>query len=290
MNPIINVAFDLSQARIRPRQFRGVEGAGRPPHGPRLRAPRARLRERTGYTDHSATIAEFSSFVDETATSADDSEAAFEAFKARWSRARTGVVLTAHPVRPLRAAVAAHDRDRDVEPSTDNVRVGHPHRPDDRIDLGYEHARVQRDRQPAIGLRRAAEQLLRHGRGPLRRKRVRRAPEARHLRLLGRLRPRRAHRHPVELLVPAAEGEADRASEVRERFLAIRHQMGEGGDTLRLTRQITGKLDLAIAAVDEQIAALENVGAGSRGLAQAASSPSRAATATTSSPRSRSSA
>ena len=51
--------------------------------------------------------------------------------------------------------------------------------------------------------------------------------------------------------------------------------MGEGGDTLRLTRQITGKLDLAIAAVDEQIAALENVGAGSRGLAQAANTITR---------------
>ena len=73
-------------------------------------------------------------------------------------------------VRPLRAAVAAHDRDRHVR-ALDGQRARRPPAPARRSHRPRLRARPRaaRDRQPAIGLRRAAEQLLRHGRGPLRR-------------------------------------------------------------------------------------------------------------------------
>ncbi len=44
----------------------------------------------------------------------------------------------------------------------------------------------------------------------------------------------------------------------------------DGGEVQRLSRQITGKLDLAIAAVDEQIEALERIGSDGFTLAEAA--------------------
>jgi phosphoenolpyruvate carboxylase len=70
MNPIINVAFDLSRdlesGRISFEELKAL--AGRLMDRACVRRARA-LRERTGYTDHSATIAEFSNFVDETAAS-----------------------------------------------------------------------------------------------------------------------------------------------------------------------------------------------------------------------------
>jgi phosphoenolpyruvate carboxylase len=279
MNPIINVAFDLSRelesGRVSFEELRAL--AGRLMDRACVRRARA-LRERTGYTDHSATIAEFSSFVDETATSADDSEAAFEAFKARWSRARTGVVLTAHPTFGLSERLSQRMIEiATSEPSTDNVRVGHPHRPDDRIDLGYEHARVQR---AIANLRSAYVELLNSFYGTA----AARFGESAYG-VLPKLATfaswvgydldgRTDIQWSYSFLLRLKE-KRTALSEVRERFLAIRHQMGEGGDTLRLTRQITGKLDLAIAAVDEQIAALENVGAGSRGLAQAANTITR---------------
>ena len=45
-------------------------------------------------------------------------------------------------------------------------------------------------------------------------------------------------------------------NDIRERFLELKGKLGDDGEVLRLSRQLTGKLDLAIAAVDEQIAAL----------------------------------
>ena len=185
-------------------------------------------------------------------------------------------MLTAHPTFGLSERLSQRMIEiATSEPSTDNVRVGHPHRPDDRIDLGYEHARVQR---AIANLRSAYVELLNsfYGRPRPASARARRLPKlATFASWVGYdLDGRTDIQWSYSFLLRLKE-KRTALSEVRERFLAIRHQMGEGGDTLRLTRQITGKLDLAIAAVDEQIAALENVGAGSRGLAQAANTITR---------------
>jgi phosphoenolpyruvate carboxylase len=59
-------------------------------------------------------------------------------------------------------------------------------------------------------------------------------------------------------------------NDIRDRFLALKGQLGGSAEVQRLSRQLTGKLDLAIAAVDEQISALEQVGPGGFTLAEAA--------------------
>jgi phosphoenolpyruvate carboxylase len=59
-------------------------------------------------------------------------------------------------------------------------------------------------------------------------------------------------------------------TDMRERFLTIRHRISNDESIMRVARQITGKLDLAIAAVDEQIKALSNALQESGGLARAA--------------------
>src|SRR4029077_7171251 len=59
-------------------------------------------------------------------------------------------------------------------------------------------------------------------------------------------------------------------NDIRERFLELKGKLGDDGEVLRLSRQLTGKLDLAIPDVDEQIAALSEVGSGGFTLAQAA--------------------
>ena len=47
-------------------------------------------------------------------------------------------------------------------------------------------------------------------------------------------------------------------ADIRERFVVLKHKL-EGGDAAqRIARQIVGKLDLGIAAVDEQLKALES--------------------------------
>ncbi|MBX9925066.1 MAG: phosphoenolpyruvate carboxylase, partial [Hyphomicrobiaceae bacterium] len=59
-------------------------------------------------------------------------------------------------------------------------------------------------------------------------------------------------------------------TDLRERFLTLRHRLGEGPEITRISRQITGKLDLAIAAVDEQVRALANMGPDGSALARVA--------------------
>ena len=64
-------------------------------------------------------------------------------------------------------------------------------------------------------------------------------------------------------------------NDIRDRFLALKSDVGGGAEVQRLSRQLTGKLDLAIAAVDEQIAALEQIGPGGFTLAEAANAITR---------------
>ena len=96
---------------------------------------------------------EFADFVEGAAAAAD-----FETFKARWERARTGIVLTAHPTFGLSDALSQRMVEIAVADDADpNTRIGVPHRPDETIDLAYEHERAQNAIQ---NLRNAYVELL----------------------------------------------------------------------------------------------------------------------------------
>ena len=275
LNPIVSVAFDLSRrleageitfealralaARLMDRAF----------------VHRARdLRERVGYIDPAQTHKEFADFVEGLARSMD-----FEAFAARWSRARNGIVLTAHPTFGLSEALshrivemAAADK---VDP---NAVIGLPHRPDPNIDLGYEHSRAQKS---ISNFRDAYTELLQSFFS---------VAASRYGDKAFKLRPQLATvaswvgydldgRNDIKwtfsLLVRLKEKQAA-LNDIRERFLALKDRRGDDAEIQRLTRQLTGKLDLAIAAVDEHIDALERIGSDGFTLAQAANAITRA--------------
>ena len=214
------------------------------------------LRERVGFVDRGTTYKEFADYVEGHAAAA-----AFETFKARWERARTGIVLTAHPTFGLSDALSRRMIEIAVADEVDpNTRIGVPHRPDDGITLDYEHERAQK---PSSNLRDAYVDLL-NGffsvAAQLRRQGLQAAPQADDVRLLGRLRPRRAHRHRLgQLVPPAPQGEARRAHRHPRALPRLKNELPADGEAQRLARQVTGKLDLAIAAVDEQIEALDKV-------------------------------
>ena len=141
LNPIVSVAFDLSRRlesgeisfdELRDLAIRLMDRAcvQRGLH----------LRERVGFVDRATTYEEFANFVEAEAKDAD-----FETFKARWSRPRTGIVLTAHPTFGLSEALSKRIVEIAVSNGVDpNTPIGHPHRPDDNIDLAYEHRRAQK--------------------------------------------------------------------------------------------------------------------------------------------------
>ncbi len=152
------------------------------------------------------------------------------------------------------------------------ARVGHPHRPDEGVDLAYEHARAQEALQ---NMRNAYLDLLN---AFLSVSAQRFGAEAYKTRptlttlacwvgydLDGRTDIKWSHSFLIRLQEKRAA-----LIEMRERFLVIRHRLGDSDKTLRLFRQITGKLDLAVAAVDEQVRALSNVGVSGASLSRAA--------------------
>ncbi|MEQ1712838.1 MAG: phosphoenolpyruvate carboxylase, partial [Hyphomicrobium sp.] len=263
LNPILNVAFDLSRrleaGQIDFAEFKALAGRLMD----RAAARRAiRLRDRIGHADTTATLKEFASFVEASLPEGGDAGAGLAALMARWDRARTGIVLTAHPTFGLSEALTR----RMVEiaasgESAVEARVGHPHRPDEGVDLAYEHARAQEALQ---NMRNAYLDLLN---AFLSVSAQRFGAEAYKTRptlttlacwvgydLDGRTDIKWSHSFLIRLQEKRAA-----LIEMRERFLVIRHRLGDSDKTLRLFRQITGKLDLAVAAVDEQVRALSNV-------------------------------
>lgn len=273
MNPIVNLAFDLSR-RLESGEFsfEDIKAlAGRLMDRAFIRRAKS-LRERVGYADQADTLRDFSAFVEET-MGKDTAEVSFEEFANRWSRARSGVVLTAHPTfglseamtrRMVEFAVDGHD--------PEDGRIGLPHRPDTGITLDYEHASAQ----TAIGnLRTAYADLLNSFYS---------VASQRYGDKAYALRPKLATfaswvgydldgrtdiQWSYSFLLKLQEKRASLA-DVRERFLTIKHRFGDKELITRVSRQITGKLDLAIAAVDEQVRALTNVEPGMRGLAKTA--------------------
>ena len=94
LNPILNVAFDLS------RRFESGDVtfdemkslANRLMDRACVRRAR-RLREKVDYVDQATTVKDFTTYVEKSAEAA----GSIAAFAERWSRPRTGIVLTAHP-------------------------------------------------------------------------------------------------------------------------------------------------------------------------------------------------
>ena len=278
LNPIVNVAFDLSRrlesGEMALDDMRAL--AGRLMDRACIHRAR-RLRERIGYVDQASTLKEFSAFL-EGRMPEGDGEDGYKAFCDRFARARNGIVFTAHPTFGLSEALSR----RMVEIATtdeapEGGRISLPHRPDDKIDLGYEHARAQ---EAVRNLRSGYFDLLNSFYS---------VAAQRYGNRVYSLRPRLAT--IASWVGYDLDGRTDitwsrsfllkleekRAAliDFRERFLAIRHRISDEEGIMRIARQITGKLDLAIAAVDEQAKGLANALAGGTSLARAANVISR---------------
>ena len=260
LNPIIRVAFELSR-KLESEQITFDELkqlAGRLMD--RACVHRAKtLRERIGFIDHQTTLKEFSEAIAKSVGNDASSDAAFAAFEKRWTRARTGIVFTAHPTFGLSDALSKRVIEIATGDADVDTKIGVPHRPDEGITLDYEHQRAQDSinnlRDAYIDLLNTFFSVAAAGFGE------------------------RAYKLKPKMMSIASwvgydlDGRTDiqwdysfltrikekRAAlnDVRERFLVLKHKLGDGGEIQRLGRQVTGKLDLAIAATDEQIKGLE---------------------------------
>ncbi len=265
LNPIVNVAFDMSR-----KLEAGEVGMGELRELASVLMDRActqraeRLRKRIGYVDQATTLKEFAEGVRATIDASLPIDDAYTAFKTRWERAHSGIVLTAHPTFGVSQALSKHMvavASHDINSAPKN-QSGLRHQPDEGIDLSYEHARAQ---ETITNLRNGMADLLN----------VFYATAVSHF-------GERAYGLKPKLTTLASwvgydlDGRTDIAwsrsyliriqekrdglADVRERFLTLKHRLGEGAEIQRISRQITGKLDLAIAAVDEQMRALEGLG------------------------------
>jgi phosphoenolpyruvate carboxylase len=182
-------------------------------------------------------------------------------------------VLTAHPTFGLSDELYSRMVDIAVaDPSDEDAKIGLAHRPSGKITLEHEHKCAQDSIQ---NLRNAYEDLL-HGFYSVAAQKF--GNEAYALRpklttfaswvgydLDGRTDIAWTFSFKVRLMEKRAA-----LVDIRERFLTLKHKLGDSDAAQRLGRQLTGKLDLAIAAVDEQLKALETVGTDARALAKAA--------------------
>ncbi len=280
LNPIISVAFDLSrQLEAGEITFSEVKSLARRLMDRACVNRALHIRERVDFKDHRTTQDDFVAFLEEIADAPEvgednsDSDAAFAAFAKRWSRARVGVVLTAHPTFALSDALSRRMIEIAVTNDAGQHELkGYAHRPDDTIDLNYEHARAQDAVQK---IRSAYEELL----------------SCFFSFAADKFGPRAYELRP-DLMTFASwvgydlDGRIDitwldsfalRLSEkqaalvdIRERFLTLRHRLGDDATTQRVCRQLTGKLDLAIAAVEEHITAISKIEDGNKGLVRAA--------------------
>lgn len=274
LNPIVNVAFNLSrQLESGAISFGGLKAlAGRLMDRACIRRAE-QLKERIGYTSNHATLKDFSEFVAKTVGNETDIDKAFDRFKTRWGRARSGIVFTAHPTFGLSETLSR----RMVAIASGEVQdptapIGMPHRPDAPIDLAFEHRAVQHSIQ---NLRDAYEDLLNGyfsvaaaGFGERAYKvRPRLATIASWVGydLDGRTDIKWTHSFILKLQEKKAA-----LSDIRTRFLALKHRCGDSADIQRIARQITGKLDLGIAVAEKQHEALLAANAGDRKLAEAA--------------------
>ncbi|MDX2290053.1 MAG: phosphoenolpyruvate carboxylase [Hyphomicrobiaceae bacterium] len=279
LNPITSVAFSLSR-RLESGEISMADVkalAGRLMD--RACATRAeRLRERIGFSTREETHRDFEALVAETMTGPSGAPD-LQAFADRWRRPRSGVVLTAHPTFGSSDALTA--RMVQMAITGDGLVPGGieaPHKPDHDIDLAYEHRRAQ---AALTSLRDASEDLLnvyfataaRTFGPPAYAVRPRLATIASWVGydLDGRTDITWLHSFRIRL-----SEKRDALIDMRSRFLILKHRLGDSADVQRLSRQITGKLDLAIAAVEGHIEALRGVDHTGKGLARAANAISGA--------------
>lgn len=269
LNPILNVAFQLSrQLESGAVSFDDVKGlASRLMDRACVRRAR-NLRQRIGYVDQATTHKEFTAFVERSAAEA----GSLDNFAARWSRARTGIVLTAHPTFGLSDALYRRMVEIAVSDTADTATIGLPHRPEPSLTLQHEHKCAQ---EAIRNLRDAYEELL-HGFYSVANTKF--GPAAFKLRphlttvasWIGYdLDGRTDISWDFSFQVRLAEKRAALA-DIRERFILLKHKLGDGEAAQRIARQIVGKLDLGIAAVDEQSKAMSAIGSGPKALAGAA--------------------
>ena len=271
LNPILNVAFDLSR-RLESGdvKFDDIKGlAGRLMDRACVRRAR-QLREKIGYVDQATTFRDFTAYVERTAS---DAAGSAQKFADHWSRARTGIVLTAHPTFGLSDALYRRMLEIAVsDPASGAVEIGLPHRPEPSLTLQHEHKCAQEAIQ---NLRNAYEELL-HGFFSVASQKFGDAaykvrPKMTTLAswigydLDGRTDIAWTFSFKVRLLEKRAS-----LVDVRERFIVLKHRLDESDGAQRIARQLVGKLDLAIAAVDEQIKAVEAITGDAAVLAKAA--------------------
>ncbi len=271
LNPILHVAFDLSR-RLESGAVSFDEMkhlAGRLMDRACVRRAR-RLRENLDYVDQATTLKDFTSYVERTA---DAAEGSLDAFADRWARARTGIVFTAHPTFGLSDALYKRMCEIAVsDPEARDEHIGLPHRPEPSLTLQHEHKCVQ---DAIRNLRNSYEELLhgfysvsaqKFGEGAYKlRPKLATVASWVGYDLDGRTDIAWTFSFHVRLLEKRAA-----LVDVRERFVVLKHKLDDGDAAQRVARQIVGKLDLAIAAVDEQIKALEGITTDPSQLAKAA--------------------
>jgi phosphoenolpyruvate carboxylase len=273
LNPIVNIGFYLSRSlesgKISMDELKAL--AGRLMDRACVRRAE-RLREQIGYVDNQTTIKDFSTFVAKTVGSDPDVDVAFETFKERWSRARNGIVFTAHPTFGLSEALSR----RMVEIASGEVKgeptIGLPHRPDSPITLEYEHKAVQVCIQ---NLRDGFEELL-NGfysvaaagfgeRAYKFRPKIATVASWVGYDLDGRTDIKWTHSFVLKLQEKVAA-----LQDIRTRFIILKHRLTDEAEAQRIARQIVAKLDLAIASAQKQLDTLVAASAGKQKLSDAA--------------------
>lgn len=277
LNPIQAVAFDLSRrlehgdfdlTDLRHLTTRLLD---------RACVTRARgLKSRIGYQNPDHAHDAFAEFVRASATQpTGDGASAYDAFVERWSRARTGVVLTAHPTFGCSRELSRRMIEIAVSPDDGTATpISIPHRPNDTIDLTYEHVRTQDTlnnlRDACQGLAETFATVAADTFGD----------EALSLRpKLGTIASwvgydldGRTDITWVRSFILRLNEKHAALEDIRARFLALNGHITDGAtpEVLKVTRQIVGKLDLGIAAVADQVSALEQVVRDGAGLTKAA--------------------
>ncbi|WP_296202479.1 phosphoenolpyruvate carboxylase [uncultured Hyphomicrobium sp.] len=228
------------------------------------------LKDQIGVDNEAATRKEFSDFIKTYCAGKDDR--AFDAFKSRFSRARNGIVFTAHPTFGISEALSNRMAEIAVSGSAEGQTIGLPHRPDAPLTLEYEHARAQ---SAVRNLRDAYCDILSDffhtAHEAFGDKALYSNPQlATFASWVGYdLDGRTDIKWTFSFLLRLREKIAA-LSDIRERVQALRPQLGEEAEMVRLVRQITGKLDLAVAASESHLKALEAVGKNGFTLAHAA--------------------
>lgn len=262
LNPIINVAFKLSrQLEAGQTSFDDLKALVQRLMDRACVRRALALRERIGLIDHQTTIKEFGDFVAARVEEDVDAGTAFEKFAHRWRRARGGIVFTAHPTFGMSDELT--DKVVEIASRGNQADVDQPisvaHRPDENISLDYEHRRVQK---AIANVRQSYVDLL-----------------DRFFDVAAEKFGARSYTLKPQLATFASwvgydlDGRTDitwrnsflvrlkekrtALDDVRSRFFALKENFNETAELQRLVRQLTGKLDLAVAAVDAQVEALE---------------------------------